>query len=258
MTGLALGSLPLLLFLLFPLAALLLFLSPADWWLHIRSESAVRALLVTLKTSLAATAICVAAGTPVALLLAGGRFRGKEWLDTLVDLPLTVPPVVAGVALLLAFGRNGLIGKHLSVFGLEIGFTSAAVVMAQVFVASPYFIKSARAGFETVDRNLVAAAATLGAGPWKTFRFVVLPLARPSLLAGVLLVWARALSEFGATMMFAGNFPGRTQTLTLAVMSAMESDLPTAVAVSTLVLILSIVTLVAAKWLAARWRPSVV
>jgi len=128
------------------------------------------------------------------------------------------------------------------------------VVMAQLFIASPFFVKAARAGFEAVDLRLEAAARTLGAGRWRVFLTVTVPLARPALLSGVALTWARALSEFGATMMFAGNFPGRTQTLTLAVMTALESDLETAVAVSTLSLGLGLTALLAAKWLAGRWR----
>jgi molybdate transport system permease protein len=175
-------------------------------------------------------------------------------LDTLVDLPITIPPVVAGVALLLAFGRRGLIGRQLDLWGYQIAFSSVAVVMAQLLIASPFFVKAARAGFEAVDVGLEAAARTLGASRWRVFWTVTVPLARPALLSGVVLAWARALSEFGATMMFAGNFPGRTQTLTLAVMTALESDLETAVAVSALSLALGLIALLAAKGLAGRWK----
>jgi molybdate transport system permease protein len=157
------------------------------------------------------------------------------------------------VALLLAFGRRGLLGRHLDVLGASVAFTTVAVVMAQLLIASPFFVKAARAGFESVDTRLEAAARTLGASPWRVFWTVTVPLARPALLSGVVLAWARALSEFGATMMFAGNFPGRTQTLTLAVMTALESDLETAVAVSALSLGLALVALVAAKRMAGRW-----
>jgi molybdate transport system permease protein len=174
-----------------------------------------------------------------------------------VDLPLTVPPVVAGVALLLAFGRRGLLGRHLDAWGVSVAFTTVAVVLAQVFIASPFFVKAARAGFESVDQRLEAAALTLGARPWRVFWTVTVPLARPALLSGIVLAWARALSEFGATIMFAGNFPGRTQTLTLAVMTAIESDLQSAVAVSTLSLALALTALVAAKGMARRWRAPV-
>lgn len=250
--GLALGSVPLVLFLTLPLLALLLILRPGALLAGVRSDLALRAFALTLRTTLLATAICVLAGLPLAYLLARHRFRGREVVDTLIDLPIAVPPVVGGVALLLAFGRRGLIGRSLDVLGIPIPFTTAAVVMAQVFIASPFFIKAARAGFESVDARLELAARSLGASRWRAFLTVTLPLARPALVAGVALSWARALSEFGATMMFAGNFPGRTQTLSLAVMSAMESDLETAVAVSTLSLALGLVALVAAKSWARR------
>jgi molybdate transport system permease protein len=236
-----------------PLLCLLFTLSPADWAARLRSETALQALALTLETTAAATLLCVAAGLPVAYLLARHQFRGREALDTLVDLPITLPPVVAGVALLLAFGRNGLIGRYLDLFGVQVGFTTVAVVMSQVFIASPFFVRAARAGFEAVDPRLEGAALTLGANRWRVFWTVTAPLARPSLLAGAVLAWARALSEFGATMMFAGNFPGRTQTLSLAVMSAMESDLETAVAVSALSRLLAVLALVAAKSLSRRW-----
>jgi molybdate transport system permease protein len=242
----------LIVFLAVPLLALLAMVPPAELAAHLASPMALRALGLTLRTTLVATALCVLLGTPVAYLLARTRFRGREIVDTLVDLPITIPPVVGGVALLLAFGRRGLIGRHLDVFGLHVGFTTVAVVMAQVFIASPFFVKAARAGFESVDGRLEAAARTLGASRWRVFFTVTVPLARPALLSGLVLAWARALSEFGATIMFAGNFPGRTQTLTLAVMTAIESDLPTAVAVSVLSLLLAIGALVTAKILGAR------
>ena len=248
-----LPALVLVAFIVVPLAALLLYLQPGSLAEHLGSEVALRALGLTLRTTAVATLICVVLGLPLAWLLARHDFRGREVLDTLVDLPITIPPVVAGVALLLAFGRRGLIGQHLDVLGVQVPFTSAAVVCAQVFIASPFFVRAARAGIEAVDPRLEQAAQTLGAGPWRTFLTVTIPLARPALLAGVVMAWARALSEFGATMMFAGNLPGRTQTLTLAVMSAMESDLDTAVAVSTLSLALGAGALVAAKILARRW-----
>jgi len=243
----------LVLYIALPLLALLLFLSPRELVEHLASPLAMRALWLTIKTTLVATALAVILGTPLAFVLARGSFRGRNVLDTLVDLPVAIPPVVAGVALLLAFGRRGLLGRHLDVWGYQIAFTSVAVVMAQLFMASPFFVKAARAGFEGVDVRLEAAARTLGATRWRVFLTITVPLARPALLSGIVLTWARALSEFGATMMFAGNFSGRTQTLTLAVMSALESDLETAVAVSTLSLGLGLTALLIAKWLAGRW-----
>jgi molybdate transport system permease protein len=249
---LGVASLAIMAFLVVPLAALILYFFDHGSASHLHSEMAARALWLTLRTTLIATGFCVVLGLPLAYLLARRDFPGKAVVDTLVDLPLVMPPVVAGVALLLAFGRQGLIGRHLDVLGIEIGFTQTAVIMAQVFIASPFFIRTARAGFEGVDRELEQAAYTIGAGRWRTFWTVTVPLAGPSLTAGVVFAWARALSEFGATMMFAGNFPGRTQTLTLAVMTAMESDLDTAVSISVLSLALAVVTLLTAK--AFLWR----
>jgi molybdate transport system permease protein len=247
------GSAPLAIFIALPLMALLVVEPPAELARHLASPMALRALGLTIRTTLVATALAVLLGTPLAYLLARVSFRGRDVLDTLVDLPITIPPVVAGVALLLAFGRRGLLGRQLDLLGWQVGFTSVAVVMAQLFIASPFFVKAARAGFQAVDPRLEAAARTLGASPWRVFWTVSVPLARPALLSGVVLAWARALSEFGATMMFAGNFPGRTQTLTLAVMTALESDLETAVAVSILSLVLALGALLSARRLARRW-----
>lgn len=249
-----LGSAGLVLFIAVPLAALLLDLAPRDLAAHLATPLALRALWLTIQTTLVATLLAVVLGTPLAYLLARGSFRGRDALDTLIDLPITIPPVVAGVALLLAFGRRGLLGRQLDVWGIRVAFTSLAVVLAQLFIASPFFVKSARAGFEGVDLRLEAAARTLGATRWRVFWTITVPLSRSALVSGVVLAWARALSEFGATMMFAGNFPGRTQTLTLAVMTAMESDLETAVAVSALSLALALSALLAAKGLAGRWK----
>jgi molybdate transport system permease protein len=252
---LLLGSAPLVVFIALPLAALLLVSSPLDLARHLASPLAMHALWLTIRTTLVATCLAVALGTPLAYLLARVPFRGRDLVDTLVDLPITIPPVVAGVALLLAFGRRSLLGRQLDVFGVQIPFTSVAVVMAQLIIASPFFVRAARAGFEAVDGRFESAARTLGASAWRVFWTVTVPLARPALLSGLVLAWARALSEFGATMMFAGNFPGRTQTLTLAVMTALESDLDTAVAISALSLGLALAALLAAKWITRRWSP---
>jgi len=251
--ALGLASSLLLLYIALPLAALVFAFPPAELAARLASPMALQALWLSVRTTLVATALAAVLGTPLAYLLARYSFQGRDVLDTVVDLPITIPPVVAGVALLLAFGRRGLLGRHLEVLGVSVAFTTVAVVMAQLLIASPFFVKAARAGFETVDTRLEAAARTLGASPWRVFWTVTVPLARPALVSGLVLAWARALSEFGATMMFAGNFPGRTQTLTLAVMTALESDLQTAVAVSAVSLGLALSALVAAKALAARW-----
>lgn len=251
---LCIASAGLLLFLATPLVSLVAWLPPPLLLAHLNAPEARQALWLSLATTGISTVLCVVLGTPVAYLLARGSFRGLAALDALTDLPVTVPPVVAGVALLLAFGRRGLIGRYLDAFGIQIGFTTVAVVMAQVFIASPFYVKAARAGFEAVDPRLEAVAMSMGATRWRAFWTVTVPLARPSLLGGAVLAWARALSEFGATMMFAGNFPGRTQTLTLAVMSAMETDVETAVAISVISLALALFTLLGARILLHRWR----
>ena len=248
-----LASAPLVAFIAIPLVALFVIESPVDLARRLASPMAMRALRLTIETTLVTTLLAVIFGTPLAYLLARVPFRGRHLVDALVDLPITIPPVVAGVALLLAFGRRGLIGRELDVLGVQIAFSTMAVVMAQLFIASPFFVKSARAGFEAVDARYEAAARTLGATPWRVFWTITVPLARPALLSGAILAWARALSEFGATMMFAGNFPGRTQTLTLAVMTALESDLETAVAISALSLVLALAAILATRATVNRW-----
>jgi molybdate transport system permease protein len=244
-----LAALGLYLFAALPLVALLLRVSPSQVIGHLTETAALQALAISLVTSTAATALCVLFGLPAAYLLARHRFPGREWLDTLTDLPLTLPPVVAGVGLLMAFGRMGLVGRHLEAMGIQVAFTTLAVVLAQAFVALPFFVKAARAGFAAVEPDMEQTALTLGADRWQAFRYVTLPLARPALLAGITLTWARAMSEFGATLMFAGNLPGRTQTLPLAVMSAMESDTDLALSLSALTLLIAGGALVAAKLL---------
>jgi molybdate transport system permease protein len=251
--ALRVSSLLLPLFLALPLVSLVLRLDPRAWLEHVASPVALRAFVLTLETTAVATVLSAALGLPLAWLLARHRFRGSDVVDTLVALPVTIPPVVVGVALLMAFGRQGLVGRAFDLLGIHVAFTSVAVVMAQMTIASPFFVRAARAGFEAVDPALEHAALTLGASPWRVFWTVSVPLARPALFAGLVLCWARALSEFGATMMFAGNFPGRTQTLSLAVMSAMESDLDTAVAVASLSLLLGLAALLVARGAARRW-----
>lgn len=250
LAGLGLASVGLGALVLAPLLSLLFYARPSLVWARLLAPESLVAIRLTLETTGISTLLCVALGLPVSYLLARYEFRGKEWVDTVADLPLAVPPVVAGVALLLAFGRTGVVGRWLDAAGIDVGFTTAAVVMAQTFVAAPFFVKTARAGFEGVDAQLEMAARTLGASPWRAFWTVTAPLARPSLLAGTALAWTRSLSEFGATMMFAGNFPGRTQTLPLAVMTAMESDLDAAVALSIVSVALAAAALILAKTLA--------
>ncbi len=205
----------------------------------------LQALQLTLVSTFVVLLLALAFGSPLALVLARRRFRGSAVLDTLVDLPMVLPPAVAGLALLLTFGRRGLLGASLSAFGVELPFTTAAVVLAQLFVAAPFYVRAARAGFLAIPRELEEAAMVEGATGWQVFRFVTVPLASSSLLGGAVMCWARAVGEFGATIMFAGSFPGRTQTMPLAIYAALESDLDAAVALSLILLAVSFSLLLA-------------
>lgn len=233
------------LFLGIPLASLLLHEPPTTLWMSIRQPEVLQALQLSLLTTSISTFLTVLFGLPVAYVLVRMHFPGRKLLETLVTLPTVLPPVVAGVALLLTFGRMGLIGHSLSSVGITIPFTTVAVVMAQMFVASPFFVNSARAGLEQLDTRYELAAYTLRASPFYAFRRVVLPLVRPALLSGVGLAWARALGELGATITFAGNFPGITQTMPVAVYIASQTDIDIAVALSVLLMAVSFGVLLA-------------
>ena len=224
-----------------------------DFLASLAKPIVVDALRLTAMTSATTVVVALVTGTPLAYLLARRAFPGKWLVETIIDIPLILPPVVAGVALLIAFGRRGLLGAELSALGIEIPFTTAAVVMAQIFVGIPFYVRSARLGFISVDPSVEEAAAIDGASAWRTFRDVTLPLALPGIASGIVLCWARALSEFGATLMFAGNFIGRTQTMPLAIMSAMESDLSAALALSLLLIGISGLVLVLSQRLARDW-----
>jgi molybdate transport system permease protein len=241
---------PLLLLMLLglPLAALLTRVPVPELLSRITEPEVLQALRLSLITSAASTLIVVLLGLPTAYLLATRRFRGKRILEVILDLPMVLPPTVAGFALLLAFGRAGLAGSVLEMLGLSIPFTTLAVIVAQVFMAVPFFIAPARAGFGGVERRYLDAAATLRASEGYTFFRVMLPLGLPSVLAGTAMAWARSLGEFGATITFAGNLPGRTQTMPLAVYVQLQSDLDRAVALSVLLLVMSGVLLVALRY----------
>ncbi|HET7225342.1 MAG TPA: ABC transporter permease, partial [Candidatus Eisenbacteria bacterium] len=236
-----------------PFVALLLRVSPRALLGRLGQPVVLDALRLSLVTSAAATAIAFALGIPLAWVLATRRFAGKRAIEVLIDLPMVLPPTVAGFALLMAFGRAGLAGRALAAFGVHLPFTTAGVIVAQVFMAAPFLVGPARAGFAGVERRLLDAAATLGAS--ETFRFfrVALPLAAPSVLAGVALGWARALGEFGATITFAGNLQGTTQTMPLAVYVALQSDLDAAVALSVLLLAMACGLLVGLRMAPAGW-----
>jgi molybdate transport system permease protein len=190
---------------------------------NLTSDFVLDAMRLSAITSTFTLLIAVIAGTPLAYLLARREFPGKFLVDILIDLPIVLPPTVAGVALLVAFGRRGVVGEYLDDAGLNIAFTTTAVVLAQLFVSAPFYIRTAKAGFESVEPAYEGLAATLGASPLRAFWRITLPLAWPSLVAGAILCWARALSELGATLIFAGNLQGETQTMPLAIISAFES-----------------------------------
>lgn len=234
-----------------PLAALLLRVDPLRLARRLTDPSILEALRLSLVTSTAAALTVLVLGLPVAYLLATRRFRGKRVVEVLVDLPMVLPPTVAGLALLLAFGRMGLAGRALAAAGLSVPFTTLAVVVAQVFMAAPFFINAARAGFAAVDQRYREAAATLRAPESLVFFRVVVPLSLPALLAGLAMSWARALGEFGATITFAGNLPGRTQTMPLGVYVALQQDLELSVTLSLILVTFSLALLVGIRLIPA-------
>jgi molybdate transport system permease protein len=209
---------------------------------------------LSIVTATIATAVCLVLGVPLAWVLARTDFTGRRLVRALVTVPLVLPPVVGGVALLLVFGRRGLVGEWLdTTFGFSLPFTTAGVVVAEAFVAMPFLVISVEGALRGADARYEEAAATLGASRWTAFRRVTLPLIAPGILAGGVLCWARALGEFGATITFAGNFPGRTQTMPLAVYLALEQDADSAIVLSLLLLVVSVVILAALrdKWVTA-------
>ncbi len=216
------------------------------------SRVIVDALLLSLTTTVVSLGLAIAFGLPLAFLLARRRFRGSWLVETLVDLPIVLPPSVAGLALLLAFGRRGLLGGPLDALGFEIPFTTAAVVLAQVFVAAPFFVRAARAGFNGIDTDLEDAARVDGASELLVLRWVTIPLASPALAAGLVMAWARALGEFGATIMFAGNVQGRTQTLPLVVYSEFQGELDASIAAAAILVVAAFGILVAVRL--THWR----
>ncbi|HVY40768.1 MAG TPA: ABC transporter permease [Polyangia bacterium] len=245
----ALGAAAGLLFLAlaFPLAALLLAASPAELARGLRSPQVMPAVALSLATTTVSLAMIVGCGTPLAWAIARGSSRGWRAVETIAELPAVLPPAVAGVALLLAFGRRGLLGGALATLGVGLPFTSVAVVLAQTFVAAPFYLQAAIAAFRRLDPDVVLVARTLGASRSRVFLTVAAPIARPALMGGAALAWARALGEFGATLMFAGNMPGRTQTLPLAIYTALESDLRTAQSLSILLVAVALGLLVGVR-----------
>lgn len=242
-------------FLIVPIVAVFLRVPPGQLVDALGSRVAREALIVTLETTVVAQVLILVFGTPTAYLLANRRFPGHSVAITLVELPLVLPPAVAGIGLLATFGRLGLLGSSLSALGIELAFTKIAVVLAVMFVAGPFYIRSAVAAFADVDHTLTDAARTLGAGPARTFGRVALPLALSGLGAGAALSFARGIGEFGATIMFAGSLQGVTQTLSLAVYEQFDVEFDTALAIGAELIVASAAVLLAVK-LVPSWRRS--
>jgi molybdate transport system permease protein len=236
-------------FLVVPVLALFLRVSPVELVHALGTAAARDALVVSVKTSAIAHAAVLLIGTPAAYAIARARFRGRSLVLSLIELPLVLPPAVAGIALLVTFGRFGLLGGALDTFGVRLGFTQAAVVLAVAFVESPFYLRGAIASFESVDETLLDAARTLGARPFRVFARVAVPLAAGGLGAASALALARGLGEFGATLLFAGSLQGVTQTLPLAIYSQFEVDLDTALAIGALFVLFGAALLSAIKLL---------
>ena len=252
--GLAVAAGLVLAFLLLPILALFLRVPPGELVTHLTNPVAIDALLVSLKTSVIAHAFVLGVGTPAAYLLATRSFRGRPLLITLIELPLVLPPAVAGIALFAAFGRAGLLGGTLDAFGVSIPFTQTAVVLAVMFVSSPLYVRLAITAFEAVDPSLMDASRTLGAGPRRTFFRVALPLAAGGLSAASALAFARGLGEFGATIMFAGSLRAVTQTLPLAIYAELDLDFDVALALGAFLVVVSLALLLTVKLLPSWTR----
>jgi molybdate transport system permease protein len=237
----------LLLFLAIPILAIFVEAGPGELWSSLGRAGALEALSLSLRTSLIALALIVVIGTPAAYLLARARFRGRAAVITLIELPLVLPPAAAGIALLAAFGPNGLVGGAIEDAGLRLVLETAGVVVALTFVAAPFYVRGAIAAFEAVDPDLLDASRTLGAGEARTFAFVAVPGARAGLASGMALAWGRALGEFGATLLFAGSLQGRTQTAPLAIFEFLSRDFDAALALAGVLVVLSAVLLLGVK-----------
>jgi len=239
-------------FISLPIVSLILWTISEDSWRAMASPLARDALLLSMRTTAISMLIIVLVGTPAAYVLARADFRGKRFLDALIDIPAVLPPSAAGIALLLTFGRFGLVGKYFDAFGVTISFTTAAVVIAEIFVAAHFYVRQASVGFSSVRRDVEEAAMVDGAGRFTVFTKVTVPLAFPALVAGALTAWARALGEFGATIIFAGSFKGITQTIPLAIFAEFQSDIDAAVALSVLVLGFAFAVILTVRYLTAR------
>jgi molybdate transport system permease protein len=238
--------------LVLPIATLVLTSSPGDLTRGLAHPLASSAITLSLKTTSLSLALVIVLGTPLAYWLAHSKGPLGALLQAAIELPIVLPPAVLGLALLLAFGRTGAFGGALGALGIALPFSVAAVVIAQVIVCAPFYVQAARVGFEAVDADLILVARTLGGSPARVFSSVTLPLASPAMLTGAALAWARALGEFGATLLFAGSLTGRTQTLPLAIYAALESDISAARAIAIVLCGIAFALLVVLRVLAVR------
>lgn len=248
---LVLWASPMLLLLLIPLVALVGSTSPNDVWAGMQNPIFLPALWLSAKTSLVSLVLIVLAGTPLAWWMATATSKQRKVVTLLVDLPIVIPPAVLGIALLQTFGRQGLLGDVLESLGIQIPFSTPAVILAQVVVAAPFYIQSATAAFRRVNPDFLLVARTLGQKPAGAFLQMALPLALPGIISGAALSWARALGEFGATLLFAGNLSETTQTMPLAIYTALESDVRAAVAISLVLVAVAFVLLLGLRLIPA-------
>jgi len=253
--GIAALILSVTLYLALPVVALFFRTTPDLFFSSLRDPLVQSALWLSLLTSSVSLTVVILLGTPFAFFHSRSRYRGKTLIDTLIDLPLVLPPAVAGLGLLLLYGRTGLIGRYLNLFGITIAFSTLAVIMAQIFVASPFYIRQAKALFEQTDPAYEQTARTLGATPLRIFLGITIPLTAEGLLSGAIMTFARALGEFGATIMFAGNLPGVTQTMPLAVYAGLEGNFDIGITIAILLVIISFAIMVAIRFFTGREVP---
>ena len=246
-TGAIVLVLSVTLYLALPIAALFFRTTPELFWASLSDPLVISALWLSLTTSAISLLVVILVGTPFAYVHSRSAYPGKVLVDTLIDLPLVLPPAVAGFALLVLYGRMGLLGQYFRMLGIPIAFTTLAVIMAQIFVASPFYLRQAKSLFEQFDRSYEHTARTLGASPLRTFMTITLPLTAGGLVSGAVMTFGRALGEFGATIMFAGNLPGVTQTMPLAVYVGMESNFNLGLTISILLVIISFLIMIAVR-----------
>jgi molybdate transport system permease protein len=250
--GAAILILAVTLYLALPVLALFLRTTPELFWLSLFNPEVTSALILSLVTSTISLAIVIAVGTPFAYIHTKSEYMGKVLVDTLIDLPLVLPPAVAGLGLLMLYGRAGIIGHYFSLLGIPIAFTTLAVIMAQVFVASPFYLRQAKSLFAQLDPAYEQTARTLGASQFRTVFLVVVPMTASELVSGAVMTFGRALGEFGATIMFAGNLPGVTQTMPLAVYVGMEGNFAAGLTISIILVVISFAIMIAVRLLSRQ------